>query len=94
MKEENIKRIYKMHYDRDYNDDGSMRQNHYLGTFIVKRQGNEDAYCDEFIGLRQEDGKIYKVNGREKSGIGGGIRYSIEEFDVKGEIEKLQQLLV
>jgi len=75
------RRIYWMNYDRDHNDDGSMRKNEYLGTFTVEQQISEDTYSEEFIGIRNEDSKKYLVKGSERSGIGGGTRYSINEIN-------------
>ena len=86
------KRIYEMHYDRDYNDDGSMRKNKYLGTFIVDKQVFDDCYSEEFVGKREEDGKTYCVKGREVSGIGGGTRYNISEIENVEEYLKYIEL--
>ena len=80
MDNDTTKRIYKRIYDQDYNNDGTMRPNHYLGTFDVIQQVSEDVYSEEFIGIRKEDNKKYLVKGMEVSGIGGGISYSITEL--------------
>ena len=71
-----------MNYDRDYNDDGSMRDNRYLGTFEVVQVISDDMYSEEFIGIRQEDLKLYLVKGKEVCGMGGGTRYSIVELSL------------
>ena len=76
--------IYEMHYDRDYNEDGTMRPNKHLGRFKVLSQVSEDTYSEEFIGEKiniktnKPTGETFKIIGREKSGIGGGVRYEIE----------------
>lgn len=85
---ENIREIYEMVYDRDYNNDGTMRPNMHLGRFEVVSVISEDCYAEEFIGKKLDitsnkpTGKTYRVVGREKSGIGGGTSYRIEEVSL------------
>lgn len=79
-----MKTIYKRQYDNPLKEDGTEKENELLGTFEVTKQIFEDSYSEEFIGIRQEDGKKYLVRGDEVSGYYyptmGGIRYTITEI--------------
>ena len=78
-----IREIYEMHYGRDYNEDGTMRPNKHLGRFEVDKIELDDVYSEKFIGDKIDiktnipTGKMFKIVGREKTGIGGGTRYSV-----------------
>jgi hypothetical protein len=82
--EKNTRDIYEMYYDRDFNKDGSMRPNKHLGRFEVVSIISDDMYSEEFIGNKidietnKPTGQMFKIIGREKSGIGGGTSYRIE----------------
>lgn len=84
----NIREIYEMCYDRDYNEDGTMRPNMHLGRFEVVTVVSDDMYSEEFIGNKidiktnKPTGQMFKVIGREKSGIGGGMSYRIEPVTI------------
>lgn len=80
------KQIYKRVYDgEEHGFSDETRPNELLGTFEVTQQIDEDSYSERFIGIRQEDGKRYLVDGREVSGMynpkNGGVRYSIQELE-------------
>lgn len=77
-----------MCYDRDYNEDGTMRPNKHLGRFEVVSVISDDAYSEEFIGIKIDirtntpTGQMFKVIGREKSGVGGGTSYKIKPVTI------------
>lgn len=83
-----VRDIYEMSYDRDFNEDGTMRPNKHLGRFEVVSVISDDGYSEEFIGNKLDiktnkpTGKIFRIIGREKTGIGGGTKYKIEPVKI------------
>jgi len=84
-KQKDMKRIYERMYDgKPEGFSSATLPNKFLGTFEVKQQLHEDAWEEQFIGIKQEDGKYYFVEGEEVSGRftpeKGGMVYSIKEI--------------
>jgi len=82
----NIRKIYQRAYDGKPEGFSSVElPNAFLGTFKVLQQLEEDAWTEQFIGVREEDNKLYMVSGDEVTGRcspeQGGIRYSIVELE-------------
>lgn len=76
----NIKKIYKRVYDNSYNKDGSLKKNELLGIFEIKQQLSQDDYSELFIGIRQEDNKMYLIEGFEIDYVGSGYEiYLLDE---------------
>ena len=63
-----MEKIYRHFYDNSKEKDGKEKPNELLGTFEIK-EGSMDGHDFEFVGVRQEDGKKYRVHGQEISGL-------------------------
>ena len=61
-------KIYRHFYDEPQEPKGKGKPNDYLGEFEIV-EGDARGYSFEFVGVRKEDGKKYKVFGQEVSGL-------------------------
>jgi hypothetical protein len=68
--------IYRKAYDNPLNQDGTEKENEFLGEFELLETIEEDTYSSSSIGER--DGKIYFINQRETK---DGSRFSVTELN-------------
>jgi len=55
--------IYRKAYDNPLNQDGTEKENEFLGEFELLETIEEDTYSSSSIG--EKDGKIYFINEKE-----------------------------
>lgn len=87
-------KIYRHLYDKDTDDKGIKKPNELLGDFDVL-EGDSAGYEFEFVGIRKEDGKRYRVFGVEVSYLtdryNAGTKCFIENpelLDMRPETQK------
>lgn len=89
----NDMKIYERIYDNPKNKDGSEKPNELLGEFeLLSGDMNDYSYQ---VYVRGKDGEVYKLTGREVSGLyhpnGGGTKHFLEKLsdtpDVKAYLE-------
>ena len=87
-------KIFERAYDEPKNKDGTLKSNKLLGDFEIIK-GEMDGYSYVVYAKNNDDGKLYKIIGREVSGFyhpgEGGTKNFIEELskceDVKIYLE-------
>lgn len=80
-----IEKIYRHFYDNSKDSNGNEKPNEYLGEFEVVEGRGITGYSFDFIGIKKEDGKRYKVFGMEISALvdryNAGTQCCIEEIN-------------
>ncbi len=73
-----VEKIYDMYFDNPFKEDGSKKDSTLLGEFEIIEIMNEDSYSSQRIGVLHGTDRVYLINEREVSGIGGGSRFEIK----------------
>lgn len=77
-------KIYERIYDNPLNEDGTEKENKFLGDFKIIETIEEDEYSSKRIGVKNK--KIYFIEEIEISFRNGGSRFFVTEL--KGLTEK------
>ena len=76
-------KIYRHFYDNDKEGDGKEKPNEFLGEFKII-EGDTGGYDFEAVGIKQDNGKKYRIHGQEVSYLAdrynAGTKCFIEEI--------------
>lgn len=77
-----VMEVYKRYYDNPLKEDGTEKDNEFLGKFEIEKTLMEDIYAGRWVGVK--DGKKYlieqtEVSGRYNPGMGGS-EFTVEEL--------------